>query len=395
MDVRGSLFPKSALIPQSLLILTLLLVARPVVAQGGPQDIFTGVSLAVASPTVPPGGLLQMQVFVTEPKPILKGRQGVKSGAALAALGSPLGTVRDAAIFSSGGDVSGVAVLGSAATRFFFSSPLGTFGTNDDIPVITLARPVRASATPGQIENLTLDANDSLWLDPDGRQYPVELKSGTMTVGGFLSISDVVPGAGVVSPGTLIAIKGVGFQPDSKVDIGEANVETSQYVSPNLIQVTLRDPVEIRGQRVRVENRDNERVTYYPYQRTARIGSSTHPLIASSFPLFSQTAQRLGYFRSALHGKVFSGLALQNLNSTSVTATLQLYSQAGVLLSTQTQVLGRNTFIARDLVELFPGVTPANGTRVKVTSSKGIQMLGLLGDDGSGMVLPVAASTTP
>src|SRR5215475_9462212 len=78
----------------------------PQFAHGGSGDgepPFNGVSLSVASPTVPPGGILQMQVFVTEPKPILKGKQGVKSSRSAAAaltgnptVVSPLGPVRDA-----------------------------------------------------------------------------------------------------------------------------------------------------------------------------------------------------------------------------------------------------------------------------------------------------------
>src|ERR1700733_544824 len=98
--------------------LTLLLVATGIAAQndgGGGGDGAAGLS--VPSPTVPPGGLLQIQVFITEPKPILKGKQGVRSNAKAnlvdAAIASPLGAVRDAAIFSPAGDVSGVAVTAS------------------------------------------------------------------------------------------------------------------------------------------------------------------------------------------------------------------------------------------------------------------------------------------
>jgi hypothetical protein len=392
MNSRSGLFQKLAILPQSFLILALFLVARPILAGG--QTGFTGVDLSVDSPTVPPGGLLQTQVFITEPKPILKGKQGMKTASAALVLASPLGALRDAALFSAGGDVSGVALTTSTGTQFFFSSPLQTFGESSDTPVMTLAYPVRANATVGQTVDLTLDPHNSLWLDPGGRPYPVELKSGVLTVGGTMSVSDVVPGAGKPRAGTIISIKGVGFQPNAEVDFGEGKVQTQTYVSPNLIQVTLRDPIEIRGQRIRIKD-GNEEVTYFPYQRTTAIGKSTHLLIAESLPLFSQTALTIGYFRPALHGTTFSGLALQNLNSTIATATLQLYSKTGVLLSTQTEVLGKNSWFARDLVELFPGVTPGDGTRLTVTSNKAIQMLGLLGDDASGMVLPVVASSTP
>src|SRR5260221_10520284 len=104
----------------------ILVFSNSAAGAAAPAEIFSGVSLSAASPTVPPGGLLQIQVFVTEPKPILKGKQRVQavaSGASLlgaipgAAL--PVAGIRDAALFSTGGDVSGVAVTGSSGTQFF------------------------------------------------------------------------------------------------------------------------------------------------------------------------------------------------------------------------------------------------------------------------------------
>jgi hypothetical protein len=400
------LFSNLSLLAQSSLILTVMLASQPGVAQGnkggGGGREGTGAGLSVASPTVPPGGLLQMQIFMTEPKPILKGKQGVHAqqsqaldfeGAGKSA--SLLGALRDAAIFSPDGDVSGVAVTNSSGTQFFFTSPLASYGTSTDTPVITIAYPVSTKAAAGQTVDLTLDPTDCQWVDPNGDDYTMELKSGVMTVGGALSISDVVPGDGVVPAGTVISITGTGFQSSSKVDFGEVHVASTQYVNSTLMQVTLRNSADVRGQRVRIDNPDNERAEYFPYQRTKRTGKSKHPLVAAGYPMFSQTPQTVGYFQPTLRGTVYSGLALQNLNATKAKATLQLYSQGGVLLSQRTLSLATNTYIARDLVELFPGTTPGDGTKLTVTSNQPILMLGLLGDDASGTLLPVPASSTP
>jgi len=319
---------------------------------------------------------------------------GTISGA-LTPVTAPLGAIRDAGLFSPGGDVSGVAVGKTGATQVFFTSPLTTFGTTIDTPVMALAIPVAAGATVGQTVNLNLDPNNSLWYDPNSKLYPVELKSGILTVGGTLSISDVNPGAGTVQPGTVISIKGVGFQPTSQVDINEAVIATSQYVSANLMQVTLSLPLDIRGKRIRVTNSNNEKAEYYPYQRTTRLGSSTHALVASSIPLFAQTTWTLGFFRPTLQGTIFSGLALQNLNAVKANVVLRLYSKTAVLLSTQKVVLGVNVSMARDLAELFPGVVAATGTKLKVSSDQPIQMLGLLGDDSTGTLLPINPTSTP
>src|SRR5215471_20771208 len=126
---------------------------------------FTGVSLSVQSATVPPGGLLQMQVFVTEPNPILKGKQGARYSTSRAAVLSPfaaappavLGSIRDGALYSPGGDVSGVAVGKTGGTQVYFTSPLTSFGTIIDTPVMTIAIPVSKNATVGQTVNLDLD----------------------------------------------------------------------------------------------------------------------------------------------------------------------------------------------------------------------------------------------
>ncbi len=385
----------SRLLQLSLLALPVVVTPIGLAAPGEPGAVFAGVSLSVASPTVPPGGMLQMQVSVTEPKPILKGKQGAKFASVVGAVSSPLGAIRSAALFSSGGDVSGVAVLGPSDTQVYFSSPLTSFGMTIDTPVMTIEVPVRKTATVGQSVNLTLDPNSSLWYDPNSTLYPVELKSGTMTVGGSLSIADVNPGAGVVQPGTVISIKGVGFQPTSRVDVNEGVIATSQYISPNEMQVTFSLPLDIRGKRIRVTNDNNERATYYPYQRTAQAGKSTHALVAASYPLFSQRKLKLGYFRPQLKGTMFSGLALQNLNPASATFLLQLFSSTGVLLAQRNLSVAPNTRIARDLVELFPGAVPGGGTELKVSSNRAVQMLGLLGDDASGIVLPVLPSPTP
>jgi hypothetical protein len=341
-----------------------------------------------------------MQVSVTEPNPILKGKQGTKFfSAALSRLAGTapaavLGSIRDAALYSPGGDVSGVAVGKTGGTQVFFTSPLTSFGTSIDTPVMTLAIPVAKTATVGQTVNLTLDPNNSLWYDPNSNLYPVELKSGVMTVGGRLSISDVTPGAGTVQPGTVISIKGTGFDPASEVDINEAAIATSTYVSPTLLQVTLSAPFDIRGKRTRVTNGNNERAEYYPYQRTTNIGTSTHALIASSIPLFAQTTWKLGFFRPTAQGTIFSGVALQNLNHKQANVVLSLYSKKGILLGTVTQPLGVNKSMARDLAELFPGLV-TTGTRLRVSSDQPIQLLGLLGDDADGTVLPINPTSTP
>ena len=91
------------------------------------------LGLKVMNEKVPPGGMLQLKLSVTEPKPILKGNQRVRYASAF------LGPVRGIHLFSPAGDVIGVAVLENGDAQVYFSSPLNSFGTNLDYPVLTIA----------------------------------------------------------------------------------------------------------------------------------------------------------------------------------------------------------------------------------------------------------------
>jgi len=356
---------------------------------------FAGVSLEIPSATVPPGGTLELQVNMTEPKPILKARQGMLFGGQFATLASPLGSIRSGAVFSPSGDASAVAVLASGSAQVYFNSPLTSLGENLDYPVMVLSMPVKTSATAGQTANLTLDINTAQWYDPDSNLYPVEVKSGVMTVGGTVSISDVVPGYGTVPAGSPIAIKGMGFNTDSKVDVNNANVASTAFVSSKEIDITLTTAISIEAVRIRVTQKNGERVTFYPYPKTTPVGVSTHALIASSLPLFAQTSWTRAFFKPVLDGSIFTGLAMQNLNSAGVTVRLDLYSSRGVLLGTNLVNLRPNARISRDLAEFFNGIVPSTGTTLRVTSTLAIQMMGLQGDDSAGSVTPVDPSATP
>src|SRR6266850_2329247 len=172
--------------------------------------------LRIPDETVPPGGMLQLKVEITEPKPILKGGQRARYQAQF------LGPVQGIALFSPKGDASGTAVLSKGAAQISLSSPLFDMGKIIDYPILTIAMPVKTTAIPGKTAQLVLDPSLSRWVDPNGQDYPVLLTNGIVTVGGTLSISNILPGGGVVPAGTKIRILGMGFQPNSKVQVNEA-----------------------------------------------------------------------------------------------------------------------------------------------------------------------------
>jgi hypothetical protein len=199
-----------------------------------------------------------------------------------------------------------------------------------------------------------------------------------------------------VPAGTKIAIMGIGFQPDSVVQVNEAILATQTFVSSNEIDLTLPADTNMTSRRIRVTNKStNEKATYYSYQRTTPMGKSKHALVAATVPLFAQTSWTLAYFRPVLNASQFSGLALENLTAQPVKVRLQLFASNGTLLKNHSLTLQPNKRFTRDLAELFIGVVPATGTSLKVTANVPIPMLGLLGDDVLGTVDPVEPSLNP
>ena len=191
-------------------------------------------------------------------------------------------------------------------------------------------------------------------------------------------------------------IKGIGFASDVRVDVGDVKVKTTKFVNSSEVDLTLTTDYDITGQRIRVINKStNEKVLFYPYQQATPVGVSTHALIAASYPMFARTTNTVGYFRPVLSGSVFSGLALQNLSSATITATVALYASDGSLLTSVNVDLPANSRISRDLAELLPGAVASNGTSLHVTAPAPIQMLGLLGNDATQVVLPVNPSKVP
>ena len=210
-----------------------------------------------------------------------------------------------------------------------------------------------------------------------------------MTIGGTTSITRVVPGGGVQPAGTRISIFGMGFSPTSKVDFSGVILSSADFkvVSPNQIDVILPAAKAMDGTRVRVKN-GKAVVTYFSYLRTEALGQSSHPLVNQVYPLFARAAQFSGTLGWRRNGTIFTGLAVQNPSSTTAQVNVQVTSATNALLGSLSFTLPPMSKITRDLQDLF-AQPPAGATSVHVTSTAPIQMLGLLGDDTAGTVVPI------
>ena len=115
--------------------------------------------------------------------------------------------------------------------------------------------------------------------------------------------------------------------------------------------------------------------------------------MASSYPLFSKATWKLAYFKPVVSGSAFTGLALQNQTAAAVTVKLELLNNKGVRIAMKSVALPGRSRMVRDMKEFF--AKAVTGTELRVTSPVAIQMLGMMADDASKIVLPVAPSATP
>src|SRR6476660_2656040 len=82
-----------------------------------------------------------------------------------------------------------------------------------DYPIMTLALHVRKDAPAGGQTQFNLDSSSSWILGLLGATTMKPISPATVTVGGSISILNVVPGGGLLQPGTVVSIAGMGFQP--------------------------------------------------------------------------------------------------------------------------------------------------------------------------------------
>ena len=329
--------------------------------------------------TAPAGSLVQMKVRTTEVTPISGGRGRFFMDAAVIDGAAGIG------IFATNGEVAGAAVVenNQVSTAYVTTEPF-----TDEYPVLTVALRIRSDAVAGSRTEFTLDPS-SLW-SLNGALVRAKVSPGTVTVGGSVAITDVIPGEGWFPAGTVVSVRGVGFNSLSRLRVDDIAVSAVRVVSSTEIRFTLRQPANMTGQRLRVDNPDLSRSIYYSYMRGIPAATSGRALLSTTQPIFSGMKRSLSTLGPlpALNGSQYTALALQNPNLTGVDLTLALYAADGTFLYSSTRSLASGFRLALELSELLDGVTPPAGASVQVTSSLPIEVFGLLCDEGTWTVTP-------
>lgn len=346
----------------------------------------TPATIRISSEVAPPGGMAQMKVLLTSPMPITSGGMFMDMSSV------DFSSIDGIALFNATGDVSGAAVVTGSAVDMKFTSPNGTFGATLDYPIMTVAMRLKSTAQVGQVFPVALNSSASFWQNLLGLPYPVELKPGSITVGGTLSVTNVIPGGGVLPAGATFRILGMGFSTQTKVQVNPIKAATVQYISPTEIRVTVKDGGLLDGTKIIVTNPDNTSDTYYSYLRGVPVGVSSRPLLARTVPAFSVLTVFEAVLPSTISPTVnpdyFTAIALQNPTSVDTSVTVESHDASGALTGSITVALPSGSRITREASELFGSVLPTGGY-LRVRSTQPVQAMGLLGNDRTGVVLPL------
>ena len=344
------------------------------------------LSLKVSDETAPPGGVAQIRLMVTDPKPIVTGFASMDFGSDI------FDGVRGIAVHSPDGLAYGAATYAGGKLTLDLRSLRGTLGTTLDYPIVTIAVGIRADAPVGAVASVNATLNPATWRGLLGTTYAPEIKAGSVTVGGTASITNVVPGGGVISAGQSFSILGLGFDSKTTVKLNDTVKYATTFVSAQRIDITPETSFKLDGTQIKLKTKAGEQVTYYSYFRGTRVDTGATSAAARAVPLFlGDTAREaLVAWAAPLAGQV-NALALQNQQT--VPATVRIASLIGLLTPgpVVTVVIpagGRATY---DLPSLFPGLTGATG--VRVTTPVGVKVLALTSQESTGAVTALPSLT--
>jgi hypothetical protein len=378
------------------------------VATPTPVPSSTALELKVLDTSVPANGIFQFQLSTTEPKPIGHGSTRPQV---------PSGPVRGVAVNDPSGQAVGIAVVNGSDIAIQLSTPNGSvplFGTDVNYPIVTMSMDLSQSLTPmnpGDHFPIAIAANPVFFPDSSNQSYPtITTAAGVLTIApaGSPAVSDVIPGGGLLADRTSIRILGSGFDANTRVSIEDTTIFQSDthLISPTEIDVVICNgasetattcpntgaTLRLDGERVRVKDQNNNVNEYYTYQRADDIAGtpSNTALISLVHPMFSQQTYTNTTIPLVNNATQFTGVSIQNTSGSPLTIAISLVNDSNVNLGTVQVTLPNRQKITRDVIaDFFSGTVPAGATKIKISSPQNVQVLGMLGDNSAGTVVPV------
>lgn len=356
------------------LFLSLMILA---LAAWGADKPFVGYEVRVSEETVPPGGVAQIKLTLTDPEPIITGSTEMSFDSGM------VDSILGIAVHSPSGDAVGTASYVNGRLSVRLVSPLASMGTLFEYPFLTIAVAIKPTARPGAVSPITLDLSNTTFLNRFGRRTPVLVKSGSIKVGGTLSIDNVLPGGGWIKAGQAITVMGRGFAPDARVRLEGHEAARIEVLSSNEIRITSPTAYLLDGSdlRVRIREAQREEQTYFSYLRPAVVPDAS-PL-AATVPLFSWHVPRQSLVFFSPHGES-RAIALQNPHGSPIEATVSAPLAFNATPVTFTIPAGSR--VTRGLTSLFPGLSDGQSAIIRVASTSGVSTLGLERDTATGPV---------
>ena len=238
--------------------------------------------------------------------------------------------------------------------------------------MLAVTIPILANAPTGTASPITIDPSQGQWTDQNNSALSVSATPGSVTVGGSLSIQNVVPGGALLAAGTLVQINGTGFSTATTVSIAGVSVANTQFIGPSEIDVTLGGAGDLTGKQVVVANPDGSQVEFY--SSISSVPDQAPVNFAGLQPLLSmQTWTAATTFFPGSGDTGPGGIALQNPNPVPVDVILQTLSLEGGAQTTITIPPGALQVYFTDA----PGALAAAGNGVNAFATLPLRMLGI------------------
>ena len=163
----------------------------------------------IASETLPSGGLMQIKMDLTSPHPIIVGNAQFD-------IADSFDGFEGASLVSPSRDAYGVAFLRGRTLVANIVSPLQSLGTQLDYPFLVIASRIKAGIPTGTQVPIKFNTA-TIFNGPGGTPYFYVVKDGVLTIGGSVSVTNVIPGGGFLPAGTTVRILGTGFNTSTQL----------------------------------------------------------------------------------------------------------------------------------------------------------------------------------
>ena len=345
----------------------------------------TVLSFRLRDETAPAGSMVQMKVLTTEVTPISGGRPRFAVAPGLAVAG--------VAMFAATGELAGAAVPESGGLTITYVT---TEPFTGDYPLLVMSLRLGPELALGSRADVALDAA-SIW-NLSGVNVASRTRTARVTVGGSLAVTDVVPAGGSFPAGTMVSVRGVGFDGTTRLRVNGDEIDALQVVSPNEIQFALPAETNMAGAQIRIDT-SSSRVIYYAYLRALPAATSGRPLLSTVVPVFAGGARTAGTFGpiAAMDPAFqYAALAVQNPGLERADMLLELLAADGTLLQSSSRSLDSGYRLALEVSELFDGAPLPPGSSVRLTSSVPVQAFGMIVDERIRSITPrLLTAVTP